>query len=117
MKAEFFETREPIHYEGPDSDEPLAYRWYQPDELVLGKTMSEHLRFSVCYWHSFCWTGTDPFGGDTFERPWYGLTDPMAGARIKADVAFELYRILGVPFFTFHDRFFYDFIYRLFNKI
>ena len=104
MKAEFFKTRESIRYEGPDTDEPLAYRWYQPDELVLGKTMSEHLRFSVCYWHSFCWTGTDPFGGDTFERPWYGLTDPMAGARIKADVAFELYRILGVPFFTFHDR-------------
>ena len=104
MKAEFFETHEPIRYQGPDSAEPLVYRWYQADETILGKTMSEHLRFAVCYWHSFCWTGTDPFGGDSFIRPWYGLSDPMAAARMKADVAFELYRILGVPFFTFHDR-------------
>ena len=104
MKAEFFKTREPIRYQGPDSTDPLAYRWYQPDEVILGKSMSEHLRFAVCYWHSFCWTGTDPFGGDTFERPWYGVSDRMAGARVKANIAFELYRILGVPFFTFHDR-------------
>lgn len=104
MNTEFFETREAIRYEGPDSTNPLAYRWYRPDEIILGKTMAEHLRFAVCYWHSFCWTGTDPFGGDTFARPWYGRQDPMVAARMKADVAFELYRILGVPFFTFHDR-------------
>src|ERR1044072_5608842 len=66
--------------------------------------MEEHLRFAVCYWHSFCWTGTDPFGGDSFQRPWMQPGDPMQMAKLKADVAFELFRLLRVPFFTFHDR-------------
>ena len=71
---------------------------------VLGKRMEDHLRFAVCYWHSFTWPGLDPFGGETFMRPWMHTDDPMEGARQKADVAFEMFRLLGVPFFTFHDR-------------
>jgi xylose isomerase len=66
--------------------------------------MEDQLRFAVCYWHSFAWTGTDPFGGDTFLRPWQGAGDAMDLARMKADVAFEMFRLLDVPFFTFHDR-------------
>ena len=65
--------------------------------------MEDHLRFAVCYWHSFCWPGGDPFGGETFLRPWHHGADAMAQARAKADVAFELFRLLDVPFFTFHD--------------
>ena len=104
MTEAFFGTTEPVRFEGPDSRNPLAYRYYDKSRVLLGKTMEEHLRFAVCYWHSFCWTGTDPFGVDTFERPWFGNGDPMALARLKADAAFEMYRLLGVPFFTFHDR-------------
>ena len=66
--------------------------------------MEDHLRFAVCYWHSFCWPGSDPFGGQTFERPWMEPGDPMAMARLKTEVAFDMFRLLGVPFFTFHDR-------------
>ena len=99
----FYSRVEPIAYGGPDSADPLAFRHYQPDALVLGKPMAEHLRFAVCYWHSFCWPGGDPFGGRTLNRPWFDIADPMAQARAKADVAFETYRVLGVPFFTFHD--------------
>ncbi len=104
MSGAFFSIDNPIPFEGPDSTNPLAFRYYQPDLEVLGKRMEDHLRFAVCYWHSFCWPGGDPFGGDTFERPWFQGDDPMALARAKADVAFELYRLLNVPFFTFHDR-------------
>ena len=104
MTNEYFNNINPISYQGPDSTDALSFRWYQADKKLLGKTMAEHLKFAVCYWHTFCWTGTDPFGGDTFIRPWFNDPDSMRGARNKADAAFELYRILGVPFFTFHDR-------------
>jgi xylose isomerase len=104
MSSGFFEIDQPIGYEGPDSANPLAFRWYQPDRVVLGKRMEDHLRFAVCYWHSFCWPGSDPFGGATFIRPWLESGEPMAMARLKAEVAFEMFRLLGVPFFTFHDR-------------
>jgi xylose isomerase len=97
----FFGDVKPIRYEGPDSGSPLAYRHYNPDEMVLGKRMEDYLRFAVCYWHTFVWPGGDPFGGQTFERPWYGET--MEAARLKADVAFEMFSLLGVPYFTFHD--------------
>ena len=102
MSTGFFGNQQPIRYEGPEGRSPLAYRWYDPDRVVLGKRMEEHFRFSVAYWHSFAWPGTDPFGGPTFLRPWFG--DDMAKARLKADVAFEMFEILGVPFFAFHDR-------------
>ncbi len=98
----FFGDVEPIRYEGPRSDNPLAYRYYDKDRRVLGKRMEDHLRASVCYWHNFVANGSDPFGGPTFLRPWFG--DDMASARLKADVAFEMFDILGFPFFAFHDR-------------
>jgi len=102
--GKFFSIEQPIAYEGPNSRNPLAFKYYDPDKVVLGKRMEDHLRFAVCYWHSFCWTGTDPFGGDSFQRPWMQPGDPMQMAKLKADVAFELFRLLRVPFFTFHDR-------------
>ena len=101
MSTGYFGDIKPIRYEGPDSTNPLAYRFYNPDEMVAGKRMEDHLRFSVAYWHSFAWPGGDPFGGQTFERPWFG--DTMEAARLKADVAFEMFTLLGVPFYCFHD--------------
>ncbi|MCW5662690.1 MAG: xylose isomerase [Piscinibacter sp.] len=105
----YFGLAEPLRYEGPkfkpSAKRPLGYRWYDPQRKVLGKTMQQHLRFAVCYWHSFVWPGTDPFGGDTFQRPWHAAGgDAMAQAAHKAEVAFELFRLLNVPYFTFHDR-------------
>jgi len=102
--GKFFSIEQPIPYEGPSSRNPLAFKWYDPDKVVLGRKMADHLRFAICYWHSFCWTGTDPFGGDSFQRPWMQSGDAMQMARLKADVAFELFRLMRVPFFTFHDR-------------
>ncbi|MEL6235961.1 MAG: xylose isomerase [Pseudomonadota bacterium] len=97
----YFDGIAPLAYEGPDSANEFAFRHYDPDALVLGKPMRDHLRFAVAYWHSFAWPGGDPFGGQTFQRPWFGET--MADARAKADAAFEMFSILGVPFFCFHD--------------
>jgi xylose isomerase len=102
--SSFFPLHEPIRYEGPKSRKALAFRWYDAKRKIRGKTLAEHLRFSVAYWHSFVWTGTDPFGGETFLRPWHRGSDEMANARMKADVAFEMFELLGVPFFAFHDR-------------
>ena len=101
MTTGFFGDTKPVGYEGPDSANPLAYRFYNPDEMVAGKRMEDHLRFAVAYWHSFAWPGGDPFGGQTFERPWFG--DTMEAARLKAEVAFEMLTLLGVPFYCFHD--------------
>jgi len=101
MSTGFFGDVKRIAYTGPDSRDPLAFRYYNPDELVMGKRMEEHLRFAACYWHSFVWPGGDPFGGQTFERPWFG--DTMDDAKLKADVAFEMFTALGVPYFCFHD--------------
>ena len=105
MPEPFFPEIEPIAYEGPDAPRDLAFRHYDPDRRVLGKRMADHLRFAVCYWHSFCWPGSDVFGQGTFDRPWLGEGgDPMAQAERKAEVAFEFFSKLGVPFFCFHDR-------------
>lgn len=95
-----------VPFEGPDSTNPLAFRYYQPDRLVLGKPMSDHLRLATCYWHSFCWPGSDMFGASTFERPWFatgGAADAMEPAEHKLAVAFEFFEKLGTPFFCFHD--------------
>jgi xylose isomerase len=97
----FFGDIGKIGYEGPDSTNPLAYRFYDRDEMVAGKRLEEHLRFAVAYWHSFAWPGGDPFGGQTFDRPWFG--EDMEKAKLKADVAFEMFSLLGVPFYCFHD--------------
>ncbi|CAN5342782.1 xylose isomerase [soil metagenome] len=99
----FYSISDPIKYEGPDSRNPLAYRWYEPGRKVMGKTMAEHLRFAVCWWHTLCWPGSDPFGGETFMRPWHQKGDALDHARTKADVMFETLRLLGLEYFTFHD--------------
>ena len=102
--SKFFSITDPITYEGPDTDNPLAFRHYDANKKVLGKTMAEHLRFSAAYWHCFTWTGSDPFGGPTILRPWIGDGDQMTLAKLKADVAFDMFRLLNMPFFAFHDR-------------
>jgi xylose isomerase len=101
MSTGFFGDIAKVKYEGPESSNPLAFRHYNPDEVVLGKRMEDHLRFAVAYWHTLAWEGGDPFGGRTFDRPWYG--DGMAKAKLKADVAFELFDLLGAPYYCFHD--------------
>lgn len=101
MTTGFFGTSNPIRFEGETSTNPLAYRFYNPDEVVMGKRLEDHLRFAIAYWHSFAWQGGDPFGGQTFERPWFGET--LEHARLKADVAFELFTLLGTPYYCFHD--------------
>jgi xylose isomerase len=98
-----FESLPQVRYEGPQSTSPLAYRHYDADALVLGKTMAQHLRLAVCYWHTFVWPGSDVFGQGTFERPWHSGGDELTQARKKADAAFVLVSRLGVPFYTFHD--------------
>jgi xylose isomerase len=100
----FFDSVETIPYEGPESDNPLAFRWYDAERVVAGRTMRDHLRFATSYWHSFNWDGTDTFGGATLDRPWLtGDGDPMAAAEAKMDAAFEFMAKLGVPFWCFHD--------------
>jgi xylose isomerase len=99
----YFGGVEPIPYEGPKSDNALAFRHYDKNRVVLGKRMEEHLRPAICYWHSFCWDGTDVFGGGTFGRPW--LQGPMTheAASAKMDAAFDFFSRMGVPYYTFHD--------------
>lgn len=102
MTTGFFEGLTPATFEGADSTNPMAFHHYNPDEMVMGKSMKEHLRFAVAYWHSFAWEGGDPFGGPTFERPWHPQDD-MGRAKMKADVAFEMFDLLQAPFFCWHD--------------
>ncbi|THH34858.1 xylose isomerase [Aliishimia ponticola] len=97
--TDFFKGIAPLQFDPASSE--LAFRHYDADEVVLGKRMEDHLRFAAAWWHSFAWPGGDPFGGQTFERPWFG--DTMDLARLKADVAFEMFDILNVPFFCWHD--------------
>jgi xylose isomerase len=105
MATGFFGDLTHIPHEGNTSTNPLAFKHYHPDEVVLGKRMEDHLRFAVCYWHNFCWPGSDPFGRQTFDRPWFPdrMDDPMGAAKLKADVAFEMFTALGVPYYCFHD--------------
>lgn len=101
----FFENIDTVRYAGPESDEPLAFRHYDADALVLGKSMADHLRFAACYWHSFDAVGADAFGVGTWDRPWAnGVAEPMAAARQKLAAAFEFFEKLTVPYFCFHDR-------------
>ena len=99
MSTGFFST-DKIAFEGPYSASPLAFRHYNPCEVIMGRRMEDHLRFAAAYWHSFAWPGGDPFGGKTFDRPWFSdrMADPMAAARLKADAAFEMFTALGVPY-------------------
>lgn len=103
MSAFFPTVPEPIAYAGPDSDDPLSFRWYDADRIVAGRRMADHLRFAVCYWHSFAWDGADIFGSGTLDRPWAGDSS-MEAARSKMAAAFEFVEKLGAPFWCFHDR-------------
>jgi xylose isomerase len=93
-----------IAYEGPESRNALAFRWYDADRVVLGKSMKEHLRWAICYWHSFNWPGSDVFGAGTFERPWApGQPVTQERAMMKLDAAFDFFGKMRAPFFCFHD--------------
>jgi xylose isomerase len=93
-----------IQYEGPQSDNPLAFRWYNPTEVVEGKSMKDHLRFSIVYWHTFRGTGSDPFGAGTADRPWDDGSESVENAQRRARAAFELFEKLQAPYYAFHDR-------------
>jgi xylose isomerase len=100
---EFFKNIPQIKFEGTETDNPLAYRWYDENKIVAGKTMKEYLRFAVAYWHSFVGSGADPFGEPTHIFPWDAKTDAVERAKDKADAAFEFITKLGLPFYCFHD--------------
>ncbi len=100
---EFFKNIPQIKYEGTGTDNPLAYRWYDENKIVAGKTMKEYLRFACAYWHSFVGSGADPFGEPTHIFPWDKKTDAVERAKDKADAAFEFITKLGLPFYCFHD--------------
>ena len=99
--TDFFKGIKPVTFKGPRSKDQLAYRHYNKDEMVMGKRMEDIIRPAVAYWHTFAWEGGDPFGGRTFNRPWYDKG--LDGAKLKADVAFEFFDLLDIPFFCFHD--------------
>lgn len=99
----FDEVTGPIPFAGPGSADPLSFRFYDAERMIAGRSMREHLRIAVCYWHSFGWPGSDVFGAGTLDRPWLTSTDPMEGARQKLRVAFEFFEKLGAPYYCFHD--------------
>lgn len=103
LAKEYFKNIGQIKYEGPESDNPLAFRWYEENKIVAGKTMKEYLRFACSYWHSFCGSGADPFGEPTHLFPWNGIADPIERAYAKADIAFEFINKMGLPYYCFHD--------------
>ncbi len=102
-KKEYFKGIGKIRYEGRESDNPLAFKWYDENRKVGDKTMKEHFKFAVAYWHSFCGTGGDPFGAPTKAFPWLEASDPMQQARDKMDAAFEFITKMGIPYYCFHD--------------
>ncbi|WP_179638563.1 xylose isomerase [Tunturiibacter empetritectus] len=104
MGQSIFSDFTTVRYEGSASTSGLAYRWYDADRSVLGKPLRDHLRFAVAYWHSLVMNGSDPFGAPTINRPWMNRDDAMQAAHDKADAAFDLFRVLDLPFYTFHDR-------------
>ncbi|KAA3437697.1 xylose isomerase [Rufibacter hautae] len=103
VDTEYFKGIGQIKFEGPESDNPLAYRWYDENRVVAGKTLKEHLKFSVAYWHSFNANGSDPFGGPTLNFAWDQSSDVIERAKAKMDAAFEFITKLGMPYYCFHD--------------
>jgi xylose isomerase len=103
MSQEFFKGIGPIKYEGPESDNPLAFKWYDENRSIAGKTMKDYFKFAVAYWHSFCNTGSDPFGPGPIVHPWDKAQDAEQRAKDKMDAAFEFITKLGVPYYCFHD--------------
>ena len=106
-KTAYFKNIGRIPFEGKSSDNPLAFRWYNENKLVGGKTMKDHLRFAVAWWHTLCGTGGDPFGAPTKSFPWLSATDPLQLAKEKMDAGFEFITKMGIPYYCFHD---FDFI-------
>ncbi len=100
---EYFKGIGKIKFEGRESDNPLAFKFYNPDKVIGGKTLKEHLRYAIAYWHTFCGTGSDPFGPGTVDFPWDSGTDVMTKARQKMDAAFEFFTKIGAPYYCFHD--------------
>jgi xylose isomerase len=100
---EYFPGIDKIKYEGPESKNPLAFKWYDENKVVAGKTMKDHLRFAVAYWHTFCGTGGDPFGPGTKDFAWDASSDEMVAAKEKMDAAFEFITKIGIPYYCFHD--------------
>ena len=103
MSQSIFQHINKISYEGPGTDNPLAFQYYNENQVVAGKTMKEHLRFACAYWHSFCGDGSDPFGGPTHIFPWLQTSDPVDRAKQKMDAAFEFITKLSIPYYCFHD--------------
>ena len=101
--TEYFKGINKIPFEGSGSDNPFAFKYYNPDQIIAGKTMRDHFKFAIAYWHSFCGQGTDPFGAGTQNFPWDKATDPVQAARDKADAAFEFISKMGFDYYCFHD--------------
>lgn len=101
--TEYFKGIGEIKYEGPQSDNPLAFRWYDKDRIVAGKSLNDHFKFSMAYWHTLVNGGSDPFGGPTHVFPWAGENDAIQCAKNKADAAFEFMTKLGLEYYCFHD--------------
>ena len=97
--SNYFEKVSEIQFEGESSNNPLSFKYYDENKIVLGKTMKDHLRFATCYWHTFTWPGLDPFGGPTFDRPWMASGDPLQMAKIKLDAAFDFFKKKEFEFF------------------
>ena len=100
----YFKNIPKIEYKGKEDISPLSFKYYNEDQIVLGKPMKEHLRFATCYWHSFTWPGLDPFGDPTLARPWMERGDPIEKAEEKLDEAFNFFSKITTPYFCFHDR-------------
>ena len=101
--SNYFDRIAKVQYEGVNSTNPFAFQHYNPQEVILGKTMEEHLRLAVCYWHTFCWEDNDMFGVGSLNRSWQKVSNPLDAAKQKAEIAFEFLQKLGVPYYCFHD--------------
>jgi len=101
--SDYFKEIPHITFEGKESQNPLSFKYYDSEKIVLGKKLEEHLKMAVCYWHTFNWPGGDPFGGQTFLRPWMETGDPIEQAKDKLNNAFSFFEKLGIPYFCFHD--------------
>ena len=103
MSKEYFKGIKKVQFEGPETSNPLAFRFYQPDKLVAGKPMKEHLRFAMAWWHSLCADGSDPFGNGTLTYPWDNISDPIEKGKAKMDAGFEFMEKCGIDYYCFHD--------------
>lgn len=101
--TDYFADIPVIRFEGTDTDNELAYRFYDKDRVVLGKRMEDHLRFAACFWHTFCWPGSDVFGAGTFDRPWHRTANDSAASAAKRAAAFDFFTRLDIPYYCFHD--------------